>query len=407
MFSNEQRPDRERGRRHRSDRGTARPALENLETRQLLAYTPFGYSLPQLAVTGYAAPSAAYGGSLAVDINVENLGASSLIEPTQLAPGSPSFADSPATTVNIYGSVTANAKAGYALLGTVEIPAIRQNSDYETVANIVLPARPAGFPKTGNLYLTLAVNNDRSILQSSSAANVYHVPKPVAVITDALPDLQVVGFDVPTTLQPGNVIAPTIRIENFGVGDPATQGPVTVALVASLDKKFGVGDAVVSSFTIADLPGISSVPTQTTVSAIQNLFTTPNEFTITLPAFQLPTSPGFYYLGIKIDPTHQINQTYGPTNNLDDVISVGPASQFLNPSTVLIGSVAPVFPNLPVTFVNTSGLGQTPIITPVNTAIVTTPTPTPTPSPITAFAVTGGKGATTKVSKAKAQHHKA
>ncbi len=95
---------------------------------------------------------------------------------------------------------------------------------------------------------------------------------------------------------------------------------MTVALVASLDKKFGVGDAVVASFTIPSLPGISAVPTQTTISAVQNLFTTPNEFTITLPAFQLPTTPGNYYLGIKIDPTHQINQTYGPTNALSDLV---------------------------------------------------------------------------------------
>lgn len=358
-----------------------------------MAYSPLGYSLPQLNVTGYAAPAAAYGGTLAVDINVENLGASSLIEPTQLAPGSPSFADSPATTVQIFGSLSPSGKGGYFLLGSVAIPAVRQNSDYETVAPIVLPSRPAGFPRTGNLYLTLAVNNDRSILQASTAGNVYNIPKPVQIVSNALPNVQVVAVDIPTTLQPGDVIAPTIQIENLGVGDTGAQGPFTVSLVASLDKKFGVGDAVVGSFTVASLPGISSVPTQTTVAAIQNLFQTPNQLTVTLPALQLPTTPGFYYLGVKIDPTHQINQTYGPNNRLSNVVPVGPASRFLSPATVQLGAVAPVFPSLPVNFVNAASVAQLPLITPV--AISPTVITDPTETPILLAASTGaasGKG---------------
>ncbi len=365
MFFNKQRPDREHGRRPGSDRGKTRPALEGLETRQLMAYTAFGYSLPQLAVTGYAAPSAAYGGTLAIDINVENRGASSLVEPTNLAPGSLSFADSPATSVQVFGSIAGN--PNYVLLGTVQIPTIRQNQDYETVTSVVLPARPAGFPRTGNLFLTLVVNNDRSVLQVNNSANIFHIAKPVNVISDSLPNLQVVGFDIPAPLQPGDVIAPTIRIENFGVGDPAAQGPVTVALVASLDKNLSVGDAVVSSFTIASLPGISAVPTLSTVSAIQNLAPTQNEFTITLPPFKLPTTPGFYYLGIKIDPTSQIKQTYAPTSALSFPTPVGPPNSFFVPTNTLVSPVAPVFPNLPINFINTTGLAQAPLITPITT----------------------------------------
>ncbi len=335
-----------------------------------MTYSAFGYSLPQLNVTGYAAPVAAYGGSISVDINVENLGASSLPSPLSLSPGTLGPTDSPATSVQVYASTSPTSKT-YLLLGSVDIPAIRQNSDYETVTTLPIPQRPATFPKTGNFYLTLAVNNDRSILQTSIAGNVYHIPKPVELVSDDLPNLQVVGFDIPQTLQPGDVVAPTIRIENFGVGDPGAQGGVTVALVASLDKRFGVGDAVVSSFRIDSLPGISGVPTQTTISAVQNLFTTPNELTVTLPAFQLPTTPGFYYLGIKIDPTHQINQTYGPTSKLSDPIPVGPADAFLVPTSTQVAAVNPVFPNLPVTFVNTTGAGQLPIITPFGTVVPT------------------------------------
>ena len=80
---------------------------------------------------------------------------------------------------------------------------------------------------------------------------------------------------------------------------------------------------------------------------------------------QLPTTPGFYYIGIKIDPTHQINQTYGPNNTLSNLTPVGPASTFLTPTTVQVNAIAPVFPTLPVGYVNPSTTTQVPIITPI------------------------------------------
>jgi len=342
--------------------------LETLETRQLMAYSAFGYSLPQLVVTGYGPPVAAYGGTLSVDIKVENRGASSLIEPTALYPGALSSADVLTTSVQVYASATPNAKGGYILLGTVTTPEIRQNQDYETVATLPLPTRRVGFP-SGKFYLTLVANNDRSVIQANNSGNIYHIPKPVQIAANSLPDLQVIGFDIPRPLQPGDVVSPTIRIENFGDADSGLQGPVTVALVASLNKNFGVGDAAVASFTIPSLPGTSGVPTLSpTIPSTQNLFPLPNQFAITLPAFKLPTTPGFYYLGIKIDPGHAINQTYGPNSALSFPVPVGPVDRFLPPAAVLVplGATAPVFPALPVTFVNTAGLGQVPLVTPIN-----------------------------------------
>ncbi len=333
-----------------------------------MAYSAFGYSLPQLAVTGYGPPVAAYGGSFSVDIKVENRGASSLVEPTALAPGSLSSADVLTTSVGVYASATPTGKGGYILLGTVTTPEIRQNQDYETVVTLPLPTKRIGFP-TGKFYLILVANNDRSVIQANNTGNIYHIPKPVQIAANSLPDLQVVGFDIPQPLQPGDVVSPTVRIENFGDADSGLQGPVPVYLVASLNKNFGVGDAVVASFIIPSLPGTSNVPTlASAIPSTQNLFPLPNQFTITLPSFKLPTTPGFYYLGIKIDPGHAINQTYGPNSALSNPVPVGPVDPFLPPSSVLVpaGSTAPVFPALPVTFVNTTGLGQVPLITPIN-----------------------------------------
>lgn len=380
MFSSDRRRER-RIVRPRSRPG--RVAVEGLETRQLMAYSPFGFSLPQLSVTGFAAPTAAYGGPLTIDVTVENQGASSLIEPTHLAPGSVSTADSTATTVEVFASTKPNASSGLLKLATIVVPPIQQNSDSEVISTVALPARPRGFPGIGGkLYLTLVVNNNQAVLESSTVNNVYRVPTPVT-ITNPLPNLQVVALDIPAALQPGEVISPTIRIANFGSANPSAQGPVTVELVASLNKTFGPGDAVVGSYVIDSLPGISGVPTQNilaTLAGDQNIIQGPNVNTTTLPPLKLPTSPGFYYLGVVIDPFHTINQTYAPSPALRDVMPVGPADQFLPAGTIIIkpSGAAPIFPALPSTFINPLTATPTVVITPLfpNINPVTNPGPT-------------------------------
>jgi hypothetical protein len=349
------------------ERRTARPrrrpervAIEALEPRQLMTFSPFGFSLPDLTVTGYSAPTAAWGGSLTLDVNVLNTGASSLIEPTHLPPGvigtantqGASNANSPPTTVEVFASTTPDAKSGLVRIDTVDIPAISQNSNSEIISTIPLPARPAGFPGNGGkIFLTYVVNNTRAFTEASFANNVFRVPTPVT-ITDPLPDLQVVAFNLPSTLQPGDVIAPTVRIANFGSANPAAQGPVTVDLVASLNDTFGPGDAVVASYVISSLPGSSGVPTLGSIADDANVIPTPNENTTTVPAFQLPTTPGTYFLGIEIDPFHTINQTYAPNPKLRDVVTVGPPSPFLPAGNLLFptSTFAP-FPAAPSTFI--------------------------------------------------------
>lgn len=362
---------RDSRRESRSGRPRCRPgrvAVEGLEGRQLLAYSPFGFSLPQLSVTGYAPAAAAWGGPITLDVTVENLGASSLVEPTHLTPGSVSNADSGPTTVEVYAAARPNANSGLVKVDTIDIANVVQNSDFETISTVPLPSRPAGFPGAGGkIYLTFVVNNSQAILQSSNANNVYRDPTAVR-ITDPLPDLQVVGFDVPQPLRPGDVITPTIRIANFGSADPAAQAPVTVELVASLDKNFGPGDAVVATYTIRSLPGLSGVPTRGILVNDTNVIPPPNVNTTTLAPIKLPTSPGFYYLGVKIDPSHAINQTYAPTPRLSTPVPVGPLGQFL-PASALIATTTgtlPVFPQRPSLF-----------LTPITT------TPPPTLFPIT------------------------
>ena len=398
MVPDESRRDRRNG-RPRSRSG--RVAVEGLETRQLLAYSSLGFSLPSLAVTGYAPTEAAYGQSITVDVTVENRGASSIIEPLDLAPGSSSTADSPATTVQVFAAAKPNATRNVVLVDTVDIPAVRQNSDFNTISTFNLPARPAGFPGLGGkVYLTFVVDNNVQVQQVSRSTNIYHDNTPITIV-NPLPDLQVAGLDVPGTLQPGDVISPTIRIVNLGAANPNAQGPVTVELIASTDTTYGPGDAVVGSFTITSLPGVSGVPTQGSATYQDNVILPPNEIEVTLPPLQLPTSPSFYYLGVKIDPNHNINQTYAPNASLGDLVTVGPPNAFLPAATeIATTSGLPVFPEKPSTF-----------LTPITTTTPTTPTTTTgttTLFPVASFPGSGNNGGLGPIFKAastaKAKH---
>ncbi len=367
---------RDSRRERRSGRPRRRPeriSVEGLETRQLMAYSPFGYSLPQLAVTGYAANTASWGGPLTIDVTVQNQGASSLVEPLNLVPGSTnntlntpagvstnSTADATPTTVEVYASSRPNSTRNLLKMDTININTnITQNTSLETISTIALPAKPQGY---GNkVYLTLVVNNNQSILQINQSQNIYHVPKPVTIKNVGLPNLQVAALDIPSALQPGDVIAPTIQIVNYGTANPNAQGPVKVELVASLNKTFGPGDSVVGSFVINSLPGVSGVPTEnSTLIGGTNLIPLPNEFTTTLAPVKLPTSPGTYYLGIVIDPKHQINQTYAPNPALRNIVQVGPRDPLLPPTTLttVTDGVTPVFPALPSTIIGPTVSGN-------------------------------------------------
>ena len=148
--------DTRRGRRAHGGRFLATP--ESLEGRQLLAYSPLGFSLPDLSLVAYSAPVGSWGEQLAVTADVFNTGASSITEPfNQIPNGEPStglpgqgatgssHADAAATTIDIFAS-TRPGKAPFAQVGVLNVPAIAQNSVAVVSGDITLPAKPAGFP---------------------------------------------------------------------------------------------------------------------------------------------------------------------------------------------------------------------------------------------------------------------
>jgi hypothetical protein len=317
--------------------------LECLEGRELLAFTPLGFSLPDLTVSGSAAPAAAWNGTLAVTVTVQNLGASTINEPLALAPGSTSTADSEPTIVQVYLSRKKNSPGKAVAIGTIDVPSVPQNSDVTLSETLAMPAQLPGFPGSGTVYVSFAVDPFHTIPESDYTNNGSG-PKPL-VIAPKLPALVGVGLDVPPVMQPGDTINPNIRIDNLGPADTAVQGPVTVDLIASTTPTFNSGSTIIASYTVADIPGIQNTPEQTpTIAPSKSLIPAANSVIIAGTPVTLPVLPKNYFIGVVIDPNLTIKQLH----KIGNVKVVGGAFMFSH-------KVGPPIKNLPPAGVVTPG----------------------------------------------------
>lgn len=360
MLPSESRRERRKGRaRRRPDLAV----LERLEARELMAYTPLGYSLPDLTVQGFAAPTAAWGQPLAVTVNVKNTGSSTIIEPLALEPGASSTADAGPTQVAVFAAAkTGRAARRPIQIGTIEIPGIDQNDVEQFTSTLVLPSRPPGFPKAGGAFdIFFQVNPARNVLETDYTNNLS--TKSSVLISQPLPQVVATDMALPATLQPGDTIAPAIRVTNFGPVDTALQGPITVSLVASVDRTFGPGSSVVATYTIDNIPGADTVPSQDQNFGVGNLNPQNNVVTINGAPVTLPVSPRNYYIGVVVDPTGSFQQLgrIGRHKIRRETFSlirkVGPPIQGLPPAGVVDATVfgnAQPFP-FPLTSTQTIG----------------------------------------------------
>lgn len=358
----------------RARRRTDLAALEILEGRQLLSYTSLGYSLPDLQVSGTAGTVAVWGGTFRVSVMLKNTGASTIIEPlsmvptTQLAIGPdgmpvppyaiPSQADVPSSQVGIYVGRSAHSLSRAVLVGTVQAPALSQNNVEQFDTTITLPSRPAGLPARGIYYVHLVANLDQSVAETNLRNNV-SPPVPVRFISKALPMLRATALAVPPVMQPGDTIAPTIRIANVGSAGTLAQGPVEFALVASVTPDFNLGSSIIAQYTWNDdIPGQSDTPIQTRArrhrklfgslaAARDNVVPPGNVITYTGAPVTLPTSPETYYIGVVIDPNNKLKQLSTPSNRLELINVVGPPIPNLPPAGVLSAALTQQFPNPP------------------------------------------------------------
>lgn len=382
--------------------GVLGPGLEGLEERELLSFSPLGFSLPDLTVTGVSAPVAAYGGTLTVSVDVRNLGASSITEPYLLSQGAPSAADAPPSEVAVFLGRGPQRRGPLVPLGTIPIPAVAQNSLVTVTQTLPMPDRPGRLPGLGQTaYVYFRIDPAGTIIEHDRRNNFSRRGAPVNITVD-LPDLYAVALDVPTVMQPGDVIAPTIRVANFGAANPSEQGTFLVQLVASTDQDFGPGDSVLDTFTISSLPPLAAVPMRNTV--LGDVDITPPINIITLQSttpVALPTQPGRYFIGVVVDPQQSIQEIeevgLGSSTRIDPIRRVGPPDPAFPPAGVLPDPN----PAIPAT-----GLGnQFPV--PASGFLIATPGIFPPPATIvdaaTGAAVTPTSTSSSGASSAQAQ----
>lgn len=350
-----------RVRRSRREDRRSRPVaveVQALETRQLLAWSPLGFSLPDLTISGYGPPVAAYGEEIAVTIRVQNQGASSIYEPLALEPGSLSTADALPTKAAVFLSPSPRFGAGAIKIGEIDVPAIRQNSWVELTETVEMPARLPFLPGSGGtVYLYFRADADRTSLDYDRTNNTTLRGVPVQ-IQAPLPELVAIGIDVPTVMQPGDAIAPTIQIANYGTTNPDEQVEAfQVALVASTDPFFGPGDQVLATYEVSSLPPLSVVPMQRAVLGNVNVEQPVNILSIhaTEPVI-LPQFPGEYYIGVIVDPANQVREISevagAASSELNTLRRVGPPVAGLPPAGVVedpLENPGAVFPFTPYT----------------------------------------------------------
>jgi hypothetical protein len=345
-----------------------------LEGRQLLSYSSLGYSLPDIAITGQAGPVAAWGGALTVKVTLKNTGASTIDEPLSLTPVTqvftgpdgrsvptyfvPSSADAGEVPIVAYLTPRPRSLVGAIALGTFLSPSLAQNNIEQFPETFSLPQRPSNLPATGIYYIRLFANPGQTIIESSYA-NDLSPPIPVRFVSLGLPMLRVTALDVPPVMQPGDTIAPTIQITNLGSASTAAQGPVQVALVESTTPDFNLGSKIIALYTLSSaIPGQSSAPIVANAhhharlfgGKLQNNNVTQgsNVETFTAAPVTLSTSPSVYFVGIVIDPNNRLVQLSLPTNRLEQIHQVGPATSGLPPAGVVSSTpLSQPFPNPP------------------------------------------------------------
>ena len=313
-------------------------------------------SLPDLQANGFAAPVASWGGPLAITVNFQNIGSSQITEPLSLAPGSISSADAAASAIAVYAVRNPHSGIrGGVLVGTLSAPAIAQNALIQFTQTITLPNRPAGFPGDGGrIFLVLRTNSNLTFPENDRTNNT-SAPIPVS-IQAPLPELAVVGFDVPPVMQPGDTIQPNIRVANFGPADTVTQGPVQVAVVASTTPNFNKGSSIVALYTVDNIFGQSRAPSKGPVFGDANLNPPLNVITISGAPVTLPGSPSVYFFGVVVDPFNQIKQLQKvpqfvrPANPFSLSRKVGPPIDGLGRARVDVGGGVSNVPTFPIPF---------------------------------------------------------
>jgi len=335
----------------RNRRRTELAALERLEGRELMAFSNLGFSLPQLTATGEAGPRAAWGGPLNVSVYLQNIGASTTTEPTAQAPGATSQADAGDSTVAVLITPHAHSLRGAVTLGQIDAPPIAQNNYEQLTQSFTLPSRPKGFAAAGGRFYVRFVTNSSDALLQANSVNTVSAPVSVQVASQTLPELRVIAFNAPGSIQQGDAINTSAQVENFGTAPTDRQGEVQVALVLSTEPYLTAAPDIIASQFVANIPSVAETPTSGNYKTFAQLIVNPpaNVVTVNFGTVTLPVSPSGtpYYLGVVIDPSNLIAQLSLPSNPLSFVRQIGRGTAGLPPVGVISNANTNLFPIAP------------------------------------------------------------
>ena len=157
---------RRKRRNGRAGRQPGRMALERLEGRELMAYTPLGLLAARPDGLGVFLDRGGWAGPLTVTLERPEPRRQTLIAPTALLPGATSPADAPADhRVGRAVSPKGHPKRTSSRSGSIAVPArSAQNSLVQVSQTLTLPNQPSGFPGDGGkVYVSFLVNPNGNV----------------------------------------------------------------------------------------------------------------------------------------------------------------------------------------------------------------------------------------------------
>lgn len=334
-----------------------RGGVEGLESRELMAYSAFGYSLPDLTVTGFSGLVGSRGEALSVTVDVQNLGAASLPEPDKEAliipeapappPVSPqTHADAGPSVVRVRMGRPGASFSQSIPIGDIQIPRLPENDIVRVTSSITLP--PTGiFPKLptrGPAVLYFMADANHQVVELDEANNRDLHPFQFTLAAP-LPDVNAIAMSNSQPLRPGDLITNDFKLVNSGTVNTNTQQPFFVDLVRSNDLVYQPGrDEVLARYQIGGNQALSNIQPSALASRkrlyypTQNLTDLNDIATVISSPVNLPFQPNSYYIGLVVDPTRQLTER-GETRRtpirLTNVKLVTGANSALPPADVL------------------------------------------------------------------------
>ena len=326
-------------------------------------FSPLGFSLPDLTITGQAGPRAAWGGTLVVSAILQNIGASTITEPlSQLpttqarTPGSPYGSTSTADVTGHDGGVLMSEEREVGE-GRGQDWNDRGSADFAeqrgTARRLVHACRrvPRDFREAAARSIVWFVADSSNNVLEVTKANNISKPVAVRVTSQPLPELRAVALALAVETVAGRHGRPDDPDRELGHGQSRTckgRSRSTWWRRSRRASRWGARSSrrtrstrIPGSFSSTDLGQLQDVWQRLIINEPQNVVT------ISGAAVTLPVSPAKYFVGVVIDPNGTINQLSLPTNNFEQIRVVGPKTKFLPPAGVVSSANTGQFPNPP------------------------------------------------------------